>query len=206
MKRLSFIICSMLMVVGSSMITSCGDNTDFWGAHILTDDEIAEMKRQDSIKEAQRNTINADLVLEYTAEVTISSTSYDGVSVPIDCDKIAELFGISKEDLLASLGNDETGTPKDVVGFAIEGTTHADNMTMTNTGAAWGHWWDADGNVIGWGDGAMTFAEFDPEEGAFNVGQFPGRLTDGQTIKFIEALKYQDKRACLLYTSPSPRD
>ena len=97
MKRLSFIICSMLMVVGSSMITSCGDNTDFWGAHILTDDEIAEMKRQDSIKEAQRNTINADLVLEYTAEVTISSTSYDGVSVPIDCDKIAELFGISKE-------------------------------------------------------------------------------------------------------------
>ena len=110
------------MVVGSSMITSCGDNTDFWGAHILTDDEIAEMKRQDSIKEAQRNTINADLVLEYTAEVTISSTSYDGVSVPIDCDKIAELFGISKDDLLASLGNDETGTPKDVVGFAIEGT------------------------------------------------------------------------------------
>ena len=200
MKRLSFIICSMLMVVGSSMITSCGDNTDFWGAHILTDDEIAEMKRQDSIKEAQRNTINADLVLEYTAEVTISSTSYDGVSVPIDCDKIAELFGISKEDLLASLGNDETGTPKDVVGFAIEGTTHADNMTMTNTGAAWGHWWDADGNVIGWGDGAMTFAEFDPEEGAFNVGQFPGRLTDGQTIKFIEALKYQDKRAAVVIT------
>lgn len=190
----------MLMVLTSTMITSCGDNTDFWGAHILTDDEIAEMKRQDSIKEAQRNTINADLVLEYTAEVTISATSYDGVSVPIDCDKIAELFGISKDDLLASLGNDEVGTPKDVIGFAIEGTTHADNMTMTNTGAAWGHWWDADGNVIGWGDGAMTFAEFDPWEGAFYVGQFPGRLTDGQTIKFIEGLKYQDKRAAVVIT------
>ena len=190
----------MLMVLTSTMITSCGDNTDFWGAHVLTDDEIAEMKRQDSIKEAQRNTINADLVLEYTAEVTISATSYDGVSVPIDCDKIAELFGISKDDLLASLGNDKVGTAKDVVGFAIEGTTHADNMTMTNTGAAWGHWWDADGNVIGWGDGAMTFAEFDPVEGAFNVGQFPDRLTDGQTIKFIEGLKYQDKRAAVVIT------
>ena len=200
MKKLSIIIGCMLMVLTSTMITSCGDNKDFWGAHILTDDEIAEMKRQDSIKEAQRNTINADLVLEYTAEVTISATSYDGVSVPIDCDKIAELFGISKDDLLASLGNDEVGTAKDVVGFAIEGTTHADNMTMTNTGAAWGHWWDADGNVINWGDGAMTFAEFDPWEGAFNVGQFPGRLTDGQTIKFIEGLKYQDKRAAVVIT------
>ncbi|MGM9777387.1 MAG: DUF4859 domain-containing protein, partial [Prevotella sp.] len=200
MKKLSIIIGCMLMVLTSTMITSCGDNTDFWGAHVLTDDEIAEMKRQDSIKEAQRNTINADLVLEYTAEVTISATSYDGVSVPIDCDKIAELFGISKDDLLASLGNDEVGTPKDVVGFAIEGTTHADNMTMTNTGAPWGHWWDADGNVIGWGDGAMTFAEFDPWEGSFNVGQFPGRLTEGQTIKFIEALKYQDKRAAVVIT------
>lgn len=188
------------MALFTTMISSCGDNTNFSGVHVLTDDEIAELKRQDSIKEAQRNTINADLVLEYTAEVTISATSYDGVSVPIDCDKIADLFGISKEDLLASLGNDEVGSPKDVVGFAIEGTTHADNMTMTNTGAAWGHWWDANGNVINWGDGAMTFAEFDPWEGAFNVGQFPDRLTDGQTIKFIEALKYQDKRAAVVIT------
>ncbi len=200
MKKISLIICCMLMVFSTTMLTSCGDNTDFWGTHVLTDDEIAEMERQQHIKDSLKNVINADLILEYTADITISSSAYDGTLVPIDCDKIAELFGISKEDLLASLGNDEEGTAKDVVGFAIEGSTHADNMTMTNTGAAWGHWWDANGDVIGWGDGAMTFAEFDPWEGAFNVGQYPGHLTDGQTIKFIEGLKYQDKRVAVVIT------
>ena len=63
MKKLSIIIGCMLMVLTSTMITSCGDNTDFWGAHVLTDDEIAEMKRQDSIKEAQRNTIHSKNVI-----------------------------------------------------------------------------------------------------------------------------------------------
>lgn len=188
----------MLMVFSTTMLTSCGDNTDFWGPHVLTDDEIAEMERQQHIKDSLRNVINADLVLEYDADVTISASAYDGTTVAVDCDQIAKLFGIAKADLLASLGNDEEGTAKDVVGFAIEGSTHADNMTMSTSGAMWGHWWDVNGDVCNWGDKAMTFAEFDPYEGVFNVGQYPGRLTDGQTIKIIEALKYQDKRVAVV--------
>mgnify|MGYP002623619375 CR=1 FL=1 len=200
MKKLSYILSGLLMLGSTAFLSSCGDNDNFWGPHTLTDAEIAEIARQDSIQEAQRNSINADLILEYTAEITISSTSYDGVSVPIDADAIANLFGITTEQLLTGpLAGEENGF--DVKGFAIEGTTHADNGTSTNSGAAWGHWWDANGDVKNWGEDAMVYAEFDPESASFYVGQYPGHLTDGQTIKFIEAVKYQDKRAAIVITA-----
>ncbi len=200
MKKLSYILSGLLMLGSTAFLSSCGDNEDFWGPHTLTDAEIAEIARQDSIREAQRNSINADLILEYTAEITISATSYDGVSVPIDVDAIANLFGITTEQLLTGpLAGEENGF--DVKGFAIEGTTHADNGISTNSGAAWGHWWDANGDVKNWGEDAMVYAEFDPESGSFYVGQYPGHLYEGQTIKFIEAVKYQDKRAAIVITA-----
>ena len=60
-----------------AMMASCGDNENFSKEHILTDDELKELARQDSILEAQKNQINADLILEYTANITISSNLYD---------------------------------------------------------------------------------------------------------------------------------
>ena len=144
MKKLSYILSGLLIAGCSAFFSSCGDNENFWGPHTLTDDEIAEMARQDSIKQAQRERIDADLILEYTVEFYLSANSYDGAEVEIDMDKIANEFGISKDDLGAALNGD--GGP-DVTGFAIEGSTHADNMTSSNSGAYWGHWWDKDGNV-----------------------------------------------------------
>ena len=201
MKKLSYILSGLLMAGSSALFSSCGDNTDFWGPHILTDDEIAEMARQDSIKQAQRERIDADLILEYNVEFFISSNSYDGGEVKIDMDKIASEFGLDKDALGNALNGD--GGP-DVTGFAIEGSTHADNMTSSNSGAYWGHWWDKDGNVKNWGDEAMVFAEFEYTEGGegiFHVGQYPGHLVADQEVKFIEALKYQDKRVAIVITA-----
>jgi len=117
MKKLSYILSGLLIAGSSAIFSSCGDNTDFWGPHTLTDDEIKEMARQDSIKEAQRQRIDADLILEYTAEFYISGNSYDGTSVEIDMDKIASLFGVSKDAVGIAL-NGDGGI--DVTGFAIE--------------------------------------------------------------------------------------
>ena len=73
------IAASLLLIAGcSAFFSSCGDNENFWGPHTLTDDEIAEMARQDSIKQAQRERIDADLILEYTVEFYLSANSYDG--------------------------------------------------------------------------------------------------------------------------------
>ena len=130
MKKLSYILSGLLIAGCSVIFSSCGDNENFWGPHTLTDDEIAEMARQDSIKQAQRERIDADLILEYTVEFFISANSYDGGEVKIDMDKIASEFGISKDALGTALNGDGGA---DVTGFAIEGSTHADNMTSSWT-------------------------------------------------------------------------
>lgn len=214
MKKLSYIICCMLMALSSAMTSSCGDNTDFWGVHVLTDDEIAELARQDSIREAQRNTINANLVLEYNLDVTVSASNYDGGIVSIDLNAIANCFGITVSQLRQGLFNMrqdwygywEQGA--EITGFCIQGSTHADVMSAYNTNSCWGHWWDENGDITEWGSNARVYAEwYDPwgvEEGDENseayfiVGQMPGTLTAGNTYKFIECLKYQDLRVAVV--------
>ena len=49
MKKLSYILSGLLIAGSSAFFSSCGDNKDFWGPHTLTDDEIAEMERQEEI-------------------------------------------------------------------------------------------------------------------------------------------------------------
>lgn len=193
MKKIFLTIATALTL--SAGLTSCGDNTDFWGLHNLTDEELAEMARQDSIAEANRQRINADLVLTYDVEFYISANSYDGGAVQVDMDQIATLFGVDKATLCENLDN---GTG-DVTPFAIEGTTHADNMGAGTSGTYWGHWWNAEGNVCNWGDEAMVFTEFNGESETMNIGQYPGHLADGQTVKVIEALKYKDKRVAVVF-------
>lgn len=137
-------------------VSSCGENSDVWGPHTLTQEEIDELARQDSIREAQRNSINADLILEYDAPITILAGGYDGVFVYIDTVKIAELFGITTTQLAQGINNmradwEQYPNAPDITGFCIEGTTRADNMTAYNTNSCWGHWWDQDGNTTTWG-------------------------------------------------------
>ncbi len=203
MKKIYFyLVCFALLMSG---LVGCGDNTDVWGEHILTDEETAELARQDSIKEAQKNSINANLILEYNAEITILSNGYDGAFVYIDTVKIADLFGITPTQLAQGIANMGTDKPypdaPSITGFCIEGTTHADNMTNSNTNSYWGHWWDKDGNTTSWGDNARVFAEYNAEEGYFNVGQMPGLLEAGKNVKFIECLKYQDLRVAIVITA-----
>ena len=127
-------ICAIM----ASMFISCGDNDNFSKEHVLTDDEIKEIARQDSILEAQKNKINADLILEYTANVVISSNLYTGVDVAVEMDKIAQLFDISEEQLLSGIIK-EDGAP-DVKGFAINWSDRSDTGGATNTNSPWGHW------------------------------------------------------------------
>lgn len=193
------VACGALLALG---VSSCGENEDVSVEHILTQDEIDEIARQDSIQEAQMNQIDADLVLEYTVEMTASSVSSSAIALTIDTDTIAELFGITEEELLAGIA-DESGSP-DITKFAIEGSTHTDNMTASNTNGPWGHWWSAEGDVTDWSsDTSLTgivYSEWSADDNYFNVGQYAGLLTAGQTITVIEALSYDDIRVAVRIT------
>lgn len=200
MKRIYLYIAVLASIIGGFGLTGCGDNDDFSTPHILTDEEIAEIARQDSILEAQRNSINANLILEYSVDLTISSTSYDGTTLLPEWNKIAETFGLTKEEIIAGI-QEADGAPE-ITGFAIQGSTHADVSGASNTNGYWGHWWDANGDVTTWGESAVVYCEFYGEDGeeVINIGQYPGHLTDGQTVKIIECLKYNEIRVAVVIT------
>ncbi len=193
MKNLkSLFLLPAFLFAASVAVTSCGDNDDFTSLHVLSDEEIETMRIQDSIRQAQLERINVDKLLEYDVEFYISSNSYDGTTLQIDADGIAQFFGITTDELNKGIAGEEGGAK--ITGFAIEGSTHADNMKATNTGSYWGHWWDNNGDVMDWGSGPTVFAEYDAETSTFNIGQYPGKLAADQTVTFIECLKYEDKR------------
>ena len=108
MKNFQLYIVLAALFVG---LFSCGENEDFSSLHVLTDAEIAEMHRQDSIAEAERNRINADLLLEYTIEATTSDVSWEAGMVTVEMDKIAELFGLTEAEVLAGIAG-ESGAPE----------------------------------------------------------------------------------------------
>lgn len=188
-----YITCITLLMLG---IASCEDNTDVSIPHSLTQEEIDEIARQDSILEAQKNYINADLVLRYTVKF-LPANSWDGTTLSIELDKIAELFGISEADLLSGIAG-ESGAPE-IKGFAIN-STGVDVASATNTNGPWGHWWNKDGNVIDYGDNNIVFAEFNAGTGIFSIAQHPGRLEEGQVIVIKEGLEYNKKRVAVEIT------
>lgn len=178
-------------------LTSCGDNEDMSNPHVLTDDEIAEMKRQDSIKQDQMNRINADLILEYTVE-DYPTSQWTNKSLSIDFTKISELFGLTTEEIISGI-NQESGAP-DIKGFAIAGTTHQDYSSASTTNGKWGHWWNLNGDPVKYEEGNLAFyCEWDGES-AFNVGQNPGAMAVGDSYVAYECLRYGDKRVAIKIT------
>lgn len=184
---------ALMAVVG---LPACDDNDDVCNPHVLTDDEIAEIARQDSVRKAQLAKVDADLILEYTVEDYVSST-WTSKSLEIDLAKIGELFGLTAAEVKAGI-NQEDGAPE-ITGFAIQGTNHSDYNEATTTNGAWGHWWNKDGDACKWADGNLAFyCEW--QDDYFAVGQNPGGMAEGDTYTFYECLKYGDKRVAVKIT------
>lgn len=197
MKKIFFIIglFAAMMTLG---FTSCGDNDDVSSAHVLTDDEIAEMKRQDSIKQDQLNRIDADLVLEYTVEDYASASNWTNKKLSIDLEAIGKVFGLTADEVKNGI-NQETGAPE-IKGFAILASNHSDVASASTTNGTWGHWWNTDGDLCNKynDDNSALFCEWGGDD--FTIGQYPGHLTEGQEVTVIEGLKYGDKRVAVKIT------
>ncbi len=205
MKKILYSAAALFFMLGG--LASCGDNDDFSKAHTLTAEEIASMEEQERIKDSLRQVINANLVLKYEVTDYISADSWTSQRLDLDMTPVAELFGLTVQQVYDGI-NGIDGAPN-IVGFAIDGTTHNDYSSASTSSGPWGHWWNTDCDVTTWGNGTLAFyCEWqywgdpdDPEDGTYMlVGQLPGTATAPVTYVVYECLKYQDYRVAFEIT------
>lgn len=212
MKRLSYLIVSaaatMLMLLG---VASCGDNTDFSKAHVLTDAELAEMQRQKHIADSLAQIINADTIQYVEIEDYVAPDGiWSSKTFEVDTKAMAIVFGITEEEAILGL-NGAPGAPE-FTNVVIQGTTHMDQATTSNnrTNGLWGHWFKYNGNATEAGyneEDSRFYVEwagyYDEEEATvvdafFNIGQFPGRSVAGDHYQAIECFIYGDHRMAVV--------
>lgn len=210
MKKLYYIFLLPALVLLAS-ITACGDYDldDVSSLHILTDEEIETIRIQDSINNALMQTINADLILEYTVtDYYASEGNWSSSVLEIDLEAIGECFGLTAQEVADGI-NQADGAPS-ITGFAIQASTHQDyTINRSTTDGLWGHWFDTNGDAGTWDDlrelGTIAFYcqwEGWPGEDSdyFTVGQYPGKFTTPQEWTVYECLSYGNKRVAVAIT------
>ncbi len=178
------------------LISSCEDEIAST-KHVWTDEEL---ERLDSILLA-RTGIDADMVIQINVDLNADSVDYRFVEVEFDVAEVQDALGYSSpEELTAGFGTVAGGVQVDneVAFFAVNGSTGFDN-TDAFTAAGTGHWFDKNADVIGWGDNAYMFSEFDPEGLLFRIGQFPNRAMPGETIRLIQMMSRDDYRVAFAF-------
>lgn len=212
MKKLSYILASAivapLLAVG---VASCGDNTDFSKAHILTDEEMSELARQKHIADSLAQVINADAIQYVEVEDYVAPDGiWSSKTFEIDTKLMAETFEMTEDEVLAALC--QAPGAAEFTNVVIQGTTHMDQSTNNNnrTNGLWGHWFKYNGNATeaGYSEADSRFytewaGYYDEEEGTcvdpfFNIGQFPGRSAAGDKYQAIECFIYCDKRMAVV--------
>lgn len=106
------------------------------------------------------------------------TNDYSAVTFELDVEGIAAALGCDLADIrLAALSEDKT------------------NFDVESTAGNGGFWFNAEGNVIGWGENAAFFVE--PENAdtltVFRVGQFPEALVPFQKVSTDIYLLYEKK-------------
>lgn len=108
------------------------------------------------------------------------ATTYASVAVSADKEKVASLLGVTANELSSLYGTKIT--------YAA---VNPDGSINTNsTAKAPGHWFDANGNVVSWGNDAYVFSELNASTLTFNMGQYPARCSDGKVYTVMQALTY----------------
>lgn len=194
----------MFMMLFGGILTGCDDNDNFTKLHYLTDDELAELARQQHIRDSLLGVISADEVVFYTLQ-DYPQSNWGSTSLAIDLSKAAELFELTEAEVYAGIAGDDNA-PK-IQGFCIQGSTHNDYMTASTTNGPWGHWWTIKGDVCDTWNQSDSFIytewTYDWDEstdtplydtGRFLINQMPGVWGVGSKARVIECLTYQKKR------------
>ncbi len=197
MKKIIFSTLAIIAFFGLIFV-SCEKDDDS-GKHEYTEEELEEMRRQDSL----RNIIPASYV--FTQDVTIPLTDdYSGITVCLtpDTAKLLELFEYNTvAELVTALGTLDGGvqTGNDITFYAYNYSTKYE-YTEPSTTLSFGHWFDMNGDVCNWGDQAYLYCEKQDETTLnFTIACFPSRPAEGDLYHIVEAMKYDTLKVAFLF-------
>lgn len=155
---------------------------DHWSGD-LTGSENPALLKLDQDKSVTAHFIKLKTTVEeFTFELTMSPKSdYSSTAVPLDKGAIALAFGLSESDLADKIGTD-------IRYYAVNPDQSFDaNSTAIDPG----HWYNAEGQVVSYGDQAVIFSEINKNTLTANIGQYPDRSVKGDSYLIKQALVYQ---------------
>lgn len=129
-----------------------------------------------------------DTTVVINAELAYDGYSYTSTRVQYDMAAVSQALGLSTAQL-KSVGRAASSNPR-FVGVSANGNITTGTTTSTSSNTCYGHWFTKAGNVCGYDNNAAIFAEFYPDKYGCYVGQYPGRLTRGQTYTVRQAIQY----------------
>lgn len=121
------------------------------------------------------------------------ANDYSSVRVQYDMDAISQALGVSTKQMKAvkcSASSKGVQGTIDFVGVNANGTYRYGTTTSTSSATCFGHWFSTAGNVCGYDGSAAIFAEMYPDKYGCYVGQYPNRLTAGNTYTIRQAFVY----------------
>ncbi|MDA3881465.1 MAG: DUF4859 domain-containing protein, partial [Prolixibacteraceae bacterium] len=129
------------------------------------------------------NEEESDVTLTYNVAFPFSADTYPGASVSIenDLDKLATAFVLQPAEINSLMDSK-------IKFYAVESNGE---LNATTTANGYGHWFDANGDVINWGDNAMVFSEYDAANFTFAIGQYPDHCAPGDQYTIKQALVYE---------------
>ncbi|MBL3657127.1 DUF4859 domain-containing protein [Fulvivirga sediminis] len=123
-----------------------------------------------------------DITITYNVTVPNSASNYTSTTIGLGSDLVdlAYAFVLKPNDITAALG-------QSVKFYGVESNGY---LNPQNTANGYGHWFSANGNVIGWGNNAKVYSEFDQSNFSFTIGQYPGHNNSGDQYTIRQALVY----------------
>ncbi|UAB82781.1 DUF4859 domain-containing protein [Zunongwangia sp. SCSIO 43204] len=119
--------------------------------------------------------------LSYDISFPADTENYTGTNVTLNTEALAEAFLMQPNQIAQEIGNS-------IQFYAVN--SNGDLIAET-TANGYGHWFDAAGDVIGWGDNAVVYSEFTESNFNFEIGQYPGHSVSGDTYTISQALVYE---------------
>ena len=133
-----------------------------------------------------------DTTVVINASLAYDGSGYSSVRVQYDMDAISQALGVSTEQMQALKRNVQPSTTNSLcfAGVSANGIRTYNTTTSTSKDNVYGHWFTTSGNVCGYDSSAAIFAELYPDKYGCYVGQYPGKLTRGETYIIRQAIVY----------------